>query len=278
MKRGLTCVLLMLALSACQREAEAPQPRQDPAAPQSAADSPGAPEQSADAAPNLEDVIEHDPRYVIGISYPPEAKQYPGLAAELHRYAQAAREDLLEAVANLGEGTPSAPYDLSLAFSVVANTPRVVAIAADGSSYTGGAHGNPLVARFVWLPRQQRLLRAQDLFDDQAGWQAVSDYVREQLHAALSTRVEAEDLEPAERSQAIRAAGRMIDEGSGPEPDNFEQFEPVMGVDGRIRALRFVFPPYQVGPYADGTRRVVVPAEVLAPYLAAPLRGLFASS
>ncbi|WP_149193627.1 DUF3298 and DUF4163 domain-containing protein [Luteimonas suaedae] len=278
MKRGLICVLLVLAVAACQREAEAPQSPQDPKAPQADTDSPDTVDPSGDAVPNLEDVIEHDPRYVIGISYPPEAKQYPGLAVELHRYAQAAREELLEAVANLGQGTPSAPYDLSLEFSVVANTPRVVAIAADGSSYTGGAHGNPLVARFVWLPQQERLLRAPDLFGDQAGWQAVSDYVREQLHAELSTRVDAEDLEPAERSQAIRAAGQMIDEGSGPAPDNFEQFEPVMGVDGRIRALRFVFPPYQVGPYADGTRRVVVPADVLAPHLAPPLRELFASS
>ncbi|WP_407351771.1 PdaC/SigV domain-containing protein [Luteimonas sp. R10] len=275
MKRGLICGLLVLALGACQREAEVPQPRQDPAAPQGAADSPDASQPSADAAPDLEDVIEHDPRYVIGISYPPEAKQYPGLAAELHRYAQAAREELLEAVASMGEGTPSVPYDLSLEFSMVANTPRVVAVAADGSSYTGGAHGNPLVARFVWLPRQERLLRAQDLFGDQAGWQAVSDYVREQLHAELSTRVDAEELQPAERSQTIRAAGRMIDEGSGPDPGNFEHFEPVMGVDGRIRALRFVFPPYQVGPYVDGTRRVVVPAEILAPYLTASLRDLF---
>lgn len=267
-------MLLALAAVACQREAEAPQPRQEPATQQAPEDPPQAPETAG--APVLEDVIERDPRYVIGISYPPEAKQYPGLAAELHRYAQAAREELLQAVASMGEATPSAPYDLSLAFSVVVETPRVVAIAADGSSYTGGAHGNPLVARFVWLPRQEKMLRAQDLFKDEAGWRVVSDYVREQLHAALSTRVEAEDLEPAERVQTIRAAGRMIDEGSGPEPDNFEQFEPVMGLDGRITALRFVFPPYQVGPYADGTRSVVVPAEILAPYLAAPVRGLFA--
>lgn len=277
MKRGLICALLPLAMAACQRESEAPQPRQDPAPASAAVEGPDAPAPAADAAPVLEDVIEHDPRYVIGISYPPEAKQYPGLAAELHRYAQAAREELLEAVASMGEGTPSAPYDLSLEFSMIANTPRVVAVAANGSSYTGGAHGNPLVARFVWLPRQERLLRAQDLFADRAGWKAVSDYVREQLFAALSMRVEAEDLEPAERAQTIRAAGRMIDEGSAPEPGSFEHFEPVMGVDGRIRALRFVFPPYQVGPYAEGTRTVVVPAGVLAPYLAEPLRGLFAA-
>ena len=43
-----------------------------------------------------------------------------------------------------------------------------------------------------------------------------------------------------------------------------------------MAALRFVFPPYQVGPYADGVQTVEVPAALLRPYLAADLAGLFA--
>lgn len=270
---------LVLAVSGCGRDEGAPRPGDDAAA---AGQVPPAPDPALDPAaapdgpPTLEDVVEHDPRYVVGISYPPEARRHPGLAVEMDRYARAAREELGEAVASIGQGRPSVPYDLSLAFRMLADTPRVVAVAADGSSYTGGAHGNPLVARFVWLPQQERLLRAQDLIADEAGWRALSGHVREQLHAALSQRVDAEDLEPGERAQVVRSAGRMIDEGSGPEPVNFEHFEPVMGVDGRIRALRFVFPPYQVGPYSDGTRTVTVPAEALLPHVAEPYRGLFA--
>jgi hypothetical protein len=48
-------------------------------------------------------------------------------------------------------------------------------------------------------------------------------------------------------------------------------------VDGRLRALRFVFPPYQVGPYSDGVQTVEVPASVLLPHVAAEYRGLFAA-
>ena len=55
----------------------------------------------------------------------------------------------------------------------------------------------------------------------------------------------------------------------------FSEFEPRLGADGRIVALRFVFPPYQVGPYADGTQTVDVPAEVLLPHVAPAYRGLF---
>jgi hypothetical protein len=225
----------------------------------------------------LRDVIETDPRYVIGISYPKGIDRYPLLAAELQRYTEAARGELMQAVEGMGSEKPVSPYDLSLSYTMLADTPQVVAVAADGSSYTGGAHGNPLVARFVWLPQQQKLLRAKELIPNAAGWREVSAYVREQLHAALSQRIDADELEPVQRAEVMRTAGKMIDEGSDPDVDNFDQFEPVPAADGRLRALRFVFPPYQVGPYSDGVQTVEVPASVLLPHVATEYRGMFAT-
>lgn len=277
MKAGqwMLCMMVVAMLAACGRDGD--QGGVDGPAPVDATapdgESGALPEEGA--TPTLDDVIEHDPRYVVGISYPPQARRHPGLALELDRYARAARAELDQAVESLGQGRPSAPYSLSLEFTQVVDTPRVIVIAATGDSYTGGAHGNPLVARFVWLPQQARRLHIEELIDDAAGWQVLSAQVREQLHAALSQRVDAEALEPAERSQTIRNGGRMIDEGSTPEAANFEQFEPVMDSVGRIRALRFVFPPYQVGPYSEGTQEVVVPAAVLLPHVAPAYRGLF---
>ncbi|MEO7258471.1 MAG: DUF3298 domain-containing protein [Luteimonas sp.] len=227
------------------------------------------------AATTLQDVVERDPRYIIGISYPAVANKYPGLAAELKRYADAARGELMQAVEGIGQDKPPAPYDLSLSFSELAVTPQLVVIAADGSSYTGGAHGNPLVVRFVWLPQQDKRLTAAELVPDPQAWHDISDYVREQLHTALSQRVEADDLPPADRADIVRNAGRMIDEGTGPDVANFAEFEPVLTPEGRIAALRFVFAPYQVGPYADGTQTVDVPADVLLPKVAPAYRGLF---
>ena len=49
----------------------------------------------------------------------------------------------------------------------------------------------------------------------------------------------------------------------------------MVDANGRITALRFVFPPYQVGPYSDGTQTVDVPAAVLLPHVAADYRELF---
>ena len=76
--------------------------------------------------------------------------------------------------------------------------------------------------------------------------------------------------------EQLKNAADMIEQGTEPRPENFANFEPVLGADGKITALRFVFPPYQDGPYSDGTQTVEVPAAVLLPLIAPAERGLFA--
>lgn len=226
----------------------------------------------------LEDVVEGTGDYLVGISYQGDASPYPGLARELKAYAQTAREEMIQAAQARPRGEDAgsnAPYDLSLSFVEVMRTPRLVSWAADGSSYTGGAHGMPLLARFNWLPEQKKMLTAEELVAGNGGWKAISDYTREQLHTSLSQRVEAEHPDPAERTRMMRSAGRMIDDGTAPEAAQFAQFEPLEGAAGKLRGLRFVFSPYQVGPYSDGVQSVDVPASVLLPYLAPQYRDLF---
>lgn len=269
----LALLLGVVVLAGCRREG-APD-RAAPGAIAPAAPATGTIAAAADAPVVLDDVMERDPRYLVGISYPPAAKAYPGLAKLLKAYGDAARAELMQAVSGLGDGKPTAPYDLSLDFSMVMETPDIVAVAARGSSYTGGAHGNPLVARFVWLPQRNEALTAARLVPEPAGWKPVADYVREQLVAGLSTRVDAAAPTPDDRVRMLRNGSRMIDEGTAPTASNFAQFEPVAGADGRIRALRFVFPPYQVGPYSDGVQSVEVPAAVLLPGVAPEYRELF---
>lgn len=233
-------------------------------------------ERAAPPAPMaLADVVETKPDYIIGITYPQSAAAHRGLAQALKAYADAARADLLKAVAGLNGQKPSAPYDLSLQFTGLVDKPHIVVVAADGSSYTGGAHGNPLVARFVWLPPQGRMLTAQALVPSAEGWQAISDASREQLMTLLSQRLDADDLPPAVHAEQLQMGSKAIADGTAPDPRNFDQFEPVVDADGRIRALRFVFPPYQVGPYVDGTRTVDIPAATLLPVIAPEYRSLF---
>ena len=262
-------LLSLLLAVACQRENPSPLSVAKPTSPPATATG------QTTRAGLLNDVVERDPRYMIGISYPPIASKYPNLGAELKRYADAARGELMQAVVGMGPNKSAAPYDLSLSFTEVAATPELVVIAADGSSYTGGAHSSPLVARFVWLPRLDKSLPVTELVPDPKAWRDIAGYIREQLHAALAQRVDADDLPPADRTEIVKNASRMIDEGTDPDVANFAQFEPVLTPEGRITALRFVFPPYQVGPYADGTQTVDVPADVLLSKIAPGYRHLF---
>src|SRR5688500_18724250 len=253
--------LLLLALAACDRD------RGD-AATAAPADGDVATVAQAPAAPTLEDVVETTPRYIIGITYPKGAARYPGLATELREYAEAARRELMTAVEGIGNDRPTAPYDLSLSFTELVDTPQVYAVAVDGTSYTGGAHGTPLVARFVWLPARGEMLAAERLLAGPEGWVAISGFVREQLQTALSQRIDADEVAPEDRTEMFRNGAGMIAAGTEPKAAMFAQFEPVMGEGGRLAGLRFVFPPYQVGPYSDGTQTVEVPAAVLLPHVA----------
>lgn len=271
LKSALLFSLALLALAACKREAAVPTAAGQPEAPVVADPT------ASVVTPELKDVIETTDAYIVGISYPPVVNKYPGLAREIAAYTDAARAELMQAVAGFGNDKPSAPYELSLAFEQVLDSPNLVAVAADGSRYTGGAHGEPLVARFVWLPAQDKLLTANALVPKVEGWAAIAGYVREQLHTSVSVRADADEMPPEERLQFVRNADKMIDEGTEPDIDNFTQFQPVVGADGKVTALRFVFPPYQVGPYADGTQTVDVPASVLLPHVAPEYVGLFAT-
>ena len=270
---------LLLALAACNRS---PQPQaQLPA--QATAQLPAA----AAAPTDLSDISERDPRYLVGISFPPELKRHPALAAVVKRDAEAMRAEFMQQVAANKDYQGPGPFELSLMYTMVAETPRIVAVAAEGTSFVGGAHGAPLLERYVWLLPENRRLTATDLVPDAANWKPVSDYVRDQLMAVQRQRFEEDakadaggdgddgQSDEAALKEQLKNAADMIEQGTEPKPENFANFEPVLGPDGKITALRFVFPPYQVGPYSDGTQTVEVPAAVLLPLLAPAERGLF---
>lgn len=254
---------LAAVLSACGRDGEAVDAGPAPAT------------AAAPAQVVLEDVIETTPTHVVGISYDPRIQPGPGLARALAAYAEEARRELAQALAELGNDAPRVPYELSLSFEQTVGTPRLKAVAADGSLYTGGAHGQPLVERFVWLVEEDRRLTNEALVPAADSRRAIAAYVERQLLDQVQARLQDDRLEPALQQEILDNARGMIAEGTEPSPGNFRQFQPVVDGQGRITAIRYVFPPYQVGPYADGVQSVDVPAEVIRPHVAAEYAPLF---
>jgi hypothetical protein len=234
-----------------------------------------APARPAAPAIALKDVLETTPTHIIGISYPKELAKYPGLASQAQRYAEQARAQVVDAVRQRPNDPAAGPFELSLEFKLKHESPEVVVLAVDGSSYTGGAHGTPMIQRWVWLPPQNRLLTAAELFPQDGSWRTISTSVREQLRNSVAQRLEADRVPAAERAAVVRTAGAMIDGGTEARPEDFAVFEPVMTPDGKIGALRFVFPPYQVGTYADGMHTVELPAAQLVGLVNPDYRRLF---
>ncbi|KHL52140.1 MULTISPECIES: DUF3298 and DUF4163 domain-containing protein [Xanthomonas] len=272
---GVRGLLLLALLAGCtQREPATPEPA-EPAADAAASATPAQEPLLVQSGP-LEDVIEQTPAYMVGISYPRGLDAYPELTALIRNYANAARGELMEAVSGLGNDKPAAPYELSLAFETLVQTADLIVVSADGSRYTGGAHGDPLVARFVWLVKERRQLTAQAMVPDPAGWEKIGRDVAAQLHAAATQRVEADRVPVEEQAEQVASADRMIAEGTAAQVDNFAQFVPVLNATGQIAAVRFVFPPYQVGPYSDGTQTAEVAASTLLPWVAPEYAHLFA--
>lgn len=223
----------------------------------------------------LKDELETTSDHIIGISYPTGLARYPGLAAEAQRYATQARQQVLDAVKQRPPKAGDGPYELSLEFKLKHESPTMVVLAVDGSAYTGGAHGTPLIQRWVWLPPRNRRLTAADLFPQPSSWERIAGDVRTQLHAELEQRLDADKVAPGERAAAIKSASALIEGGTEPDPSDFAVFEPVLDGDGKIMALRFIFPPYQVGTYADGMRTVELPAARLVQDVAPAYRPLF---
>src|SRR5690606_34229492 len=111
MKRLAVSILVVCALAGCRPEA----PAQPGASAVPGAEALAPPAGTAPEPVVLEDVVETDPRYIIGITWPDGADRYPGLAVLLKDYADAARAEVMQAVEALEPGA-TAMYDLALEF------------------------------------------------------------------------------------------------------------------------------------------------------------------
>lgn len=234
------------------------------------------PPAAATAPVSLQDQVEHTSTYLLGITYPKGVTLPQGLVQEMKAYADASRKRLVDAAAPHKAGDAGVPYDMSLEFrQILPQAHGLIAIAADGSLYSGGKRGDPLIRRFLWDVQGGTLVRAQNLLTHEAGWVAISNSVRETLIGQIRSRLE-DDKQAAEDIETSVAQMRpIVESGTQPAAAEFAEFEPMIDGNGKLIGLTFVFPPYQVAGYSDGVQRADVPVSVFRQYLDPRWRSLF---
>ncbi|SOB87438.1 protein of unknown function [Sphingomonas guangdongensis] len=204
-------------------------------------------------SPVTASVAEETEDYEFSYSFPSAAAAIPGLAAwfeadRARARAQVAKESAAFRAEREADDTPFRKYTTSVAWSVVADTPRLLSLSALTNDYTGGAHGSPGFGALVWDKTAGRRLKPTALFQSEAALQ-------EALGADFCTALDAERAK--RRGEPVdRASGDMFD-----ECPRVNEATLILGSRSKraIDRVGLLVGPYVAGSYAEGSYDLTFP-------------------
>lgn len=190
--------------------------------------------------------------FAFTYGYPAPAAALPKLVAildaergkaltELEKQAAEAKKDAAD------NAYPFNPHMLGISWKVTGETDQMLAMVAEITSYSGGAHGNSGYDALVWDKTADKRVEIAALFNDAP---AALAPMRERYCTLLTT----------ERQQR-----RGVDIG---EPDDmFNACPPVSDLvlvpyasdDNGFDRMMFIAAPYVAGPYAEGPYEISLP-------------------
>ena len=163
-------------------------------------------------------------------------------------------------------GTPR-PYEHAISWTITAATPRLLSAWGTWFDYAGGAHPNNGSEALLWDDINDREVQRSELFRTGADQAPLDAALCQAIHRAKAER-----------------GGSAADQQGWNCPmwaDSNFVFAPSV-VSGKLGGLIFLFDPYAIGPYAEGTYEVTVPLDAfkseLAPAWAADFAGSPAAS
>ncbi|HYF23024.1 MAG TPA: DUF4163 domain-containing protein [Caulobacteraceae bacterium] len=255
---------LVLALSGCKRKEEAAPGPKGPDGTGSA----GAIAVPADAAAPLS-FAQKSEHAEVELKLPEAVTGQPDLHArlygdgvkELKAFLEGAQADRAELV---GEGVPVPTYSRSVEWRAAAETGKLLSLEGLTAEYTGGAHGNSGYAAVLWDKSLQRAITPSALFRANADWAA--------LDAALCRALE------AEKTRRLGQPFRF--DASQPCPSWRESAYVLApsAVAGKAGGLTFLYGPYALGAYAEGSYEVTVPLAAFQAALAPAYADEFAGA
>ncbi|MBN8829177.1 MAG: DUF4163 domain-containing protein, partial [Sphingomonadales bacterium] len=190
-------------------------------------------------------------------AWPGAAAAIPALDASLRANGAAlqakmkagAREEEASAKQN-GYDMPG--YSYAEEWGVVADLPALLVMQSEGYSYTGGAHGMPIVTTLFWDKAANKRLPTGALIDIGALNAAAKDRFCKALDAEREKRRGA----PVNREDK----GTIVDFVSCVDLTR-QTILPVSKGGKALDTVRVVIMPYEAGPYAEGIYEIDLPVD-----------------
>lgn len=136
-------------------------------------------------------------------------------------------------------------FYLTGSYHIGLNTPNIVSLRSDLSSYSGGAHGADWIEVFNYRVDKDLEFEIEDLFSvPRLGIKQISEYAIEAIMK----------LQPSRNSDDVSR-------GAGAESKYFKSFNLTP------KGLLIWFGPYQIGCYAAGPAEILIPYGVIRPFV-----------
>ena len=213
-------------------------------------------------------------RYEYTLTYPALRPGEEPLAAAMHAFGNKQKQTFLDVFTEMETPHDLAtyPWPLVVKFNEASRGSDYVSVLARGDAFTGGAHGNPILASFNYVPSARKLVALADLLaDPRKSLATLARHVRKRLLASRA----GEDTPDVSPPLPPNIDPNWLRDGSAPKEENYDVFVFEDGPGGRASGIAVIFPQYQVAPYSQGPETVHVAAAVLRPLLKREYRALF---
>lgn len=196
----------------------------------------------------------HDELIDFEYSYPASAGAIPGLKSMLDADLARRKAELIESAREGREaaqegGFPFNSYGYWAAWKAVTDLPGWLSLSADISTYQGGAHPNHGFDSLVWDRQANRRLDPEAMFSSAV---ALSRAIRAPFCRAL-------DVQRREKRGGEGKLGSISEFDQCIDP--IENGTLILGSSNRkaFDRLGILVPPYNAGPYAEGSYEVTLP-------------------
>lgn len=204
-----------------------------------------------EAVPGRTEKVQND-TYAFAYSYPSAAASIPGLRALLDRQLVTDRSNLVSSATSgktdaEKDGYPYHAYERQTEWKVVTNLPDWLSLSSEHFEYSGGAHGMTVSEALLWDRRAETARKPIDLF-------ASHDALRLAIQAPFCDILDQQ--RGKKRGEPVQRSGEMFTECINP----IEQTIILGSSNGRtFNRIGVLVPPYNAGPYAEGSYDVTLP-------------------